>query len=394
MRWPEQWRDASRLELIRDTPVNCLVGRRPPPFPLGDLEFVKDGEAPGGVTLREGAWPRVRASAEPGDVASAGPTGGPWVESNAGLIRLARALEPAKRVWLTYAPPPANEIIRFDEMHRSVAEAGAYGARWVIALHDSLRRGLENSTEAALGAWQNITATLEFNRKHSEWEEWSPVAALALVSPFAGESDFLAREFVNLAPRKDLALRIVPASGFASASFKEQTAILYVGDNAPRGAVAAKLLRFAREGGLLILPEKPGAVTGAPVEKNQHLLYRFGQGRVAVPRQEWYDPYVLVTEAHSLIGRRRDVIRIWNGGALNTYLLTAPGCDRGVIHLVRYGQPKLDAQDVTLGLAGRYRRARIRTQEGVREVEIVERRLGVEIPLPHFSVFAAVELEM
>ena len=55
MRWPAEWTDPARLELLEGTPINCLVGDEPPPFPLGDIEFLTlDGEnPPDGVTLRE-----------------------------------------------------------------------------------------------------------------------------------------------------------------------------------------------------------------------------------------------------------------------------------------------------------------------------------------------------
>jgi len=40
-RWPAEWKDASHLELLKGTPINCLAGETQPPFPLGDLRFVK-----------------------------------------------------------------------------------------------------------------------------------------------------------------------------------------------------------------------------------------------------------------------------------------------------------------------------------------------------------------
>ena len=27
MRWPKEWHDASKLELIKGTPINCLAGK-------------------------------------------------------------------------------------------------------------------------------------------------------------------------------------------------------------------------------------------------------------------------------------------------------------------------------------------------------------------------------
>ena len=82
-RWPVQWTSPSKLELIKGTPINCLTGEAPPPFPLGELKFVKldPEQPPEGVTIREGVWPRVLPS-EKKDAAEAGPTGSPWVRSS------------------------------------------------------------------------------------------------------------------------------------------------------------------------------------------------------------------------------------------------------------------------------------------------------------------------
>ncbi len=36
MHWPAEWAEPSRLKLLEGTPINCLIGETPPPFPLGD----------------------------------------------------------------------------------------------------------------------------------------------------------------------------------------------------------------------------------------------------------------------------------------------------------------------------------------------------------------------
>ena len=72
-RWPKEWKDSSKLELLKNTPINCLVGEAPPPFPLGDLKFVKleKESPPEGFALREGVWPQVLAATKK-DAADAG----------------------------------------------------------------------------------------------------------------------------------------------------------------------------------------------------------------------------------------------------------------------------------------------------------------------------------
>ncbi len=74
-RWPAQWKDASRLELLKGTPINCLVGSAPPSFPLGDLQFIHldSKNLPAGIALRDGVWPAVQAATK-----KAGAAAGPY----------------------------------------------------------------------------------------------------------------------------------------------------------------------------------------------------------------------------------------------------------------------------------------------------------------------------
>ncbi len=393
MRWPVGWKDPARLELIQGTPINCLVGEAPPPFPLGDIQFVPEGTAPDGVALHEGRWPKVEGGRDPDtDTADAGATGAPWVDSNAAVIRLARALEPEKMVWLTYSPPPATEVVPFAQSAVPVAEAGAYGARWVIGLQDPLREAIERQSAEAIGAWKQMVAMLEFFSRHAEWRDWDPVARLAVVSSFEGEHAFLAEEFLNLAPRGHLAYRIIPKASAMEASLEGLRAVLLIDDNAGTTGLGEKLLAFAAAGGLLIAPS-PMPGTGAPTEtKLGYNIYRWKQGTIAAPQVPWADPYLLVQEVHLLVSHRYDVVRIWNAGPMNTLYVAPPAGGRGVVHLVKYGGSARRRGELTLGLSEEYAKARILTPEGEQDLEPVKSRLGIEIPLPSFGVYAAVEL--
>jgi len=123
-RWPVEWKDASRLELLKGTPINCLVGDAPPPFPLGDLQFSPKDRLPAGVAVREGAWPRVLPAETKKDAAEAGATGAAWVDSNAGLIRLAQTMEREARV-AHHAAAGGKGSGPAEEFARAVAEACA-----------------------------------------------------------------------------------------------------------------------------------------------------------------------------------------------------------------------------------------------------------------------------
>jgi hypothetical protein len=390
-RWPAEWKDPSALALLNGTPVNCLAGSAPPPFPVGDLPFVKldAGSPPEGIALLDGVWPRVLPAKED-DTAVAGVTGGPWVDSNAGAIRLAQTKEPTKRAWLTYSPPGAKEVIPFEEYVRPVAEAGAYGARWVISLDGTFAQALNSKNDRAIGVWKQMMGVLKLSDTRAEWRAWQPVANLALVSSFQGEMQLVAEEFLALAPRRHLAYRAVLASDFARTSFDKQKAILYLDTAVPAGETRNTLVRFAENGGTVLAPR--GLVQAKPVEtRYDHAIHAVGRGRVITPIDKWEDPFTLVRQVQLLLSVREDVVQVWNGGDMNSHYLSTPDGRRAVVHLIPYASGS--TPPVTIGVRERYRAARVTTAVSTTPVKIAAGGLGFEIPVGEFSCFAAVELD-
>ncbi len=390
-RWPAEWKDASALALLKGTPINCLAGSSPPPFPIGDLPFVTLDAAkpPEGIALCEGVWPRVLPAKED-DTTVAGVTGGPWVDSNAGAVRMAQTKEPARQAWLTYSPPGAKEVIPFEEYVRPVAEAGAYGARWVIALDAQFAQAIGNKDVRALGVWKQMMGVLKLFESRVEWRAWQPVANLALVSSFRGDMQLVAEEFVALAPRRHLAYRVVLASDFARASFEKQKAIIYLDTAVPAGETRNTLVRFAENGGTVLAPR--GLVQAKPVEtRYDHAIHSVGRGRVITPIDTWEDPFTLVRQVQLLLSVREDVVQVWNGGDMNSHYLSSPDGRRAIVHLIPYASG--NTQPVTIGVRERYRAARVTTSASTTPVKITSGGLGFEIPVGEFSCFAAVELD-
>jgi len=389
-RWPVEWKDASRLELLKGTPINCLVGDAPPRFSTGDLQFFPKDRLPADIAVREGAWPRVLPAETKKDAAEAGATGAAWVDSNAGLIRLAQTMEPGKPVWLTTLPPGGREVVPLEEFARAVAEACAYGARWIVTLDARFRAELENRGEAGLREWNRVVSALNFFERHSEWRSWGPVAALAVVSDFEGDNKLMAEEFLVLAPRRHLAYRAIRKADVGKASLDGFKAILWLDGAPPAGEMREKFLEFARAGGLLISPR--GVVAGETKETFfNYQIHRLGKGRVAVPKEAWYDPFLLVAEVQLLIGNRENVVQVWNGGSMNSHLLASPNNDRAVAHLIHYSSGL--SQPVTLGFSKPYRSARVYTLNSEKVVRPVRGGIGIEVPVGEFSAYAAVELE-
>jgi hypothetical protein len=322
-----------------------------------------------------------------------GPTAGPWVDSNAGVIRLAQALEPGKTVWLTYPVPSKSEIVPYELFPLPIAEAEAYGAHWVISLHESLRTGIENGYPKALEAWKKMIAVLEFARAGADWRFWRPVAVVAVVSDFEGPNEYLGSEFVTMAPWQQLACRIITTTQAVSTPLPDYKAVVFVGMLPESGRLLDDLMAYAESGGLLILPSQQANPSTAAEKRRGWGIFPRGRGRIAVPGEPVYDPAVLVRDTQLLVSHREDVVRIWNGGKLNTYYTASPDGDRAMVHLMNYGIRQTTVESVTLGLSEPYSSARVFTPAAIRNVQPVRTRMGIEIPVPPFSVYSAIELK-
>ncbi len=192
LRWPSGWA-ASAPDLLKSTPINCLVvGSQPGGEAV--LEAARrqglavaglEGEAPPGVkvipcaersrlnwaapeavlAVKDAVWPGIPQ----GPSAGGGPTGVPWVDSNGWFIQLGRVRAPAKTLWMAVELPAKSAFLRAAAYELAVADAEAYGARWVVALDERLRAGLPAGNQEALGTWKRIAAALEFFKARRQW---------------------------------------------------------------------------------------------------------------------------------------------------------------------------------------------------------------------------------
>jgi len=433
MRWPPAWREPSLLDLLRGTPVNCLIipgqvardpalsplieqGRRAgisfvatappeqapqparPPASLAAAVPVTPRSRPDWssaspiLAVSEAVWPGV--AMDSGSGVGAGPTGVPWVDSNGWFVRLATVRAPGKSIWLA-CDPPEKRVLPPEAYALAVADAEAYGARWIISLADGL--GLAQKKPQALQAWRQVTGALEFFRAHREWSQFRPLGVLGVLSDFSGPNQDLAGEILNLLSRRSLPYRIFEKSRFVQSPIGGLKAIIDPDQQPPDGPLRRKLMAFVRSGGLLIVgpqwkppegPLGPGDVHG------RHGVRLVGKGHLAIAKEETQDPYLVAADAHLLLSRRNDLLRLWNAGSMNAHYTVAPDGKRALVQLINYsGRPA--GHPVTLGLTEPYRTARfwglgVATPAPLKPVAAAR---GIELPLPDFGVYAAVELE-
>lgn len=358
LRWPDGW---SEEVLIGSSPFNCLlVEGTQSGAPMKDgLRVVM--EAPQGVMMVEGVPPEIKVSRREDGSVDAGPTGKPWVEFNGWTVQVHRALHPDRAVWVDFAPP-ANSTPSNAFFARAIADAAAYGGRWVVTLPASLAEALSRKEAEALETWRLIANVSRFFGERRAWREWEATAAIGIVSTFSGPSEFLSHEFVKLAARRPLPVRVLPASKAAQWSLSGLAAIAVVDQEETLPvAVESRLKEFS------------GRILRQKTEK-------------------WEDPYVMAEQVHLQVGREHDVVRLYNGTSANVHYTQSADDKRGVVHVFNFGRT---VRDVTVAVNKKWRMARLYSAAELsgERLPVNPTRFGSEFALPAFDAWVAIELE-
>jgi hypothetical protein len=350
------------------------------------------------AAITDAVWPGIRLNSGPNrDAVSAGSTGAPWIDANGWLVQLARARAPGKAIWLVSTPQRNRQNIVSETSYAlAIADAEAWGARWLVTLDDTLAQSLAFRNGLAVFRWQKVVASLRFFEERRNLTSGQSRAVVAIVSTFSEPDESLATELLNLAARRNLLYSVMLSSQAPAADLKGLKAIIWIGEQSPGETLRRKLANFVEQGGVLIAPAWAG---GLAVDQKAldspapgYSVRQLGQGRVAVPVTPWTDPYLLAAEAHILISHREDPVTVFNGGSV---LISYTGTPGGALaQLVRYSASP-PGQQVSVGLRHVPSSVKFTSIESPAGGELRKTNVkdGVELALPPFGLFAALELQ-
>jgi len=402
MRWPDTWKDPAMLDLVKGTAIDTLLIAKGDELAAVRAGAQKSGiqvaatdAPPAGILVLKGAWPGVQMRGGGGG-ASAGPTGVPWVDSNAWRIRLSRTLHPESAVWVD-APPAARAFVTAASYLIAIADSAAYGGRWIITLDAPLADGLAARKPESLATWKSLTATAGFFSAHKNWPDFTPKAVVGVVSDFTGDNEFFSGELLNLMGRAGLHYRILPKDKISAQSFASLRAVSYTDAAPPTADLRKQVLAFVEAGGMLIAAPKWGPAAGAPLatgERPGFSTRTLGKGKIALADDEPADPFSWAADANVLVSHRYDLVRFWNGGAACSYYTVSPDRKQALVHLLFYAMRGPDS--ATVRIAGKYRAARASTVDQPQVADLVMEAQGdaVEVHLPQVSQYVALELDV
>ena len=216
-----------------------------------------------------------------------------------------------------------------------------------------------------------------------------------MVSDFAGDNEFLSFEVANLLTRQSSAYRLLRRDEAMSDDFDQLKALLYVDATPPEKELRQRLYAFVEEGGTLITPpgwEERGERWPGAVFPRFHVS-RFGQGRLAVARDDIADPHLLAADAQVLLSHRYDPVRVFNLGTSRFHFATSDDGSSGVLHLFRYARRPFENEvsvwfDRAWGSAGTW----FVESEAAEPTGRTPKEPGVEFQISRVGPYCAVEV--
>lgn len=423
---PARWgtADTASLELLRGTPVNCLLlergqwsagfaaaasergiatlgvvrggedalaakaagltglivegaGALPdaglPAYRMGERSGMRfDAEL---VTTGQGVWPGINPVDD--EHAMAAPSGGPWIDTNSGFLRFVRGLTRAP-VWIGNRPPEGKAYPAARYL-QAVAEAAMCGARWVVALDGDLEKRLYAGDANAVRDWRRIADMLAFVEQHREWMQWRATGQLALVQDVRGGA-LLSGGILDMIAVKHTPVR--PVAGARMTAEELRGALMAVNVN-------PDLLGEEQKRGLDAFRRGGGTVLSGPAD------WKFPEpkaGQVRLDGKELEKLDSIWKEVNALTGRRNLGVRLFNVGSMLSNFTESPEGDRRLLHLVNYTDFAVEA--ITAHLLGSWKSA-VLYEPGrpARELETYPVEGGTGVDIPHMGWYAILELK-
>lgn len=336
-------------------------------------EMKFEGVAVAGTT--QGVWPGVNQTDD--DHAKAAPSGGPWVDTNAGFLRFARELTEAP-LWIANRPP-AGKAFAAARYLQAVAEAAMCGARWVVALDADFERRLYKGEAAAVRDWKKVAELLRFVEERREQLRWRATGQLTLVQDTRSGA-LLSGGILDMIAVKHTPVRPVPAGRIAPEQMAGAVMAVNVDpESVPAGAREA-LAAFRKAGGTVL--------TGPPG-------WRFPEpraGQWTLDEKELVKLDGIWKEVNALTGRRNLGARLFNVGTMLSNLTASPDGKRQLLHLVNYTD--FPVESITVHMLGKWTKAVLHEPgRAGRSLETYPTEEGTGIDIPEMGWYAILELQ-
>jgi hypothetical protein len=326
----------------------------------------------------QGVWPGIQVVDEK-DKAHAMPSGGPWIDTNTGFLRYARAMHRGE-FWMGVTPPP-KQVYPLDRYLMVIGDAAMVGARWVVALDEDFSKRLQARDANAIRDWKRIGQHLKFFEDHRADRDLPIYGQMALIQD-AVSGALLSGSVLDMIAVKHTPVRPVPGSRLSPQTLDKATMALNVDPASLTPQQSEVLKNFTRGGGTVL--NGPPEWKMPATSKNQLTV---DEADVKKLDDIWKD-------VNNMINRRNLGVRLFNVSSMLSFLQSSADSKRAVLQLVNYsGYP---VENVTAHVLGRFKKATIYLPEGAtKSVETYDVEEGVATGLDIATVpaFARIVLE-
>ena len=309
--------------------------------------------------------------------AKAAPSGAPWIDTNSGFLRFVRSISTA-RIWIAYAPPK-DTVIPLARYLQAIGDAAMVGARWVLALDAGFEKRLLAREEAALKDWRRITQLLRFYEEHREWRALPLYGQLALVQDVES-GGLVSGGILDMISVKHTPVRPVPSRLLSDQRMEGSRMAVNVDPTLLDEAKKEILRRFTRGGGTL-LTAPPG--WKFPPQR---------PGQITLDAEDIEKLDGIWKEVNSMTGRRNLGARLFNVSSILSSLSGPVSGKPLVLHMVNYSDYAVE--NVTAHISGKYTKA-VCHEPGVvpRVLATYEAEDGTGVDIDKVSSVAVLVLE-
>jgi len=281
------------------------------------------------------------------DKAHAMPSGGPWIDTNAGFLRYARALHNGE-FWVA-VKPPEKQVLKPGRYLQAIGDAAMLGARWVVALDSDLTQRLLARDPNAIRDWKKIGQYLQFYEDLKGYRGLPAYGKLAVVQD-ASSGALLSGGVLDMIAVKHTPVRPVPGSILSADTLDKASMALNVDPESLTPEEKEVLKNFTRHGGTVL--------NGPPGWK----MSSSGDNQITMDKDDVAKLDEIWKGVNTMINRGNLGVRLFNVSSMLSYLQAGKDGKQAVLQLVNFSD--YPVEDVTAHVLGKFRKAWLLTPEG------------------------------
>lgn len=312
-------------------------------------------EAPAVVGSYQGLWPGVKLGHE--GEAEAAPSGPPWIDTNSGFLRFARAEAPKQvPVWIANRPPE-GQAAPVERYLQSIGDAAMAGAHWVLSFDTALAKGLLAGDDSAMKTWERINSVLRFYQQHRDLTELPDYSRLAIVQDIDSGA-LVSGSVLDMVSSKHVPAFVVPPGSLGARTMPELKLLLNIDPQSLTPEQKVALKQEARKGVMLINGPPQWKLALPPPNE-----ITFTDDQIKQLDEVW-------SEINRTLGRENFAVRVFGAPAMLSNLKATPDGRKLVLQLVNYSDYPVEA--ITIQALGKFMKATLLTPEGNPGVELFD----------------------